>query len=67
VKDLMEAGVTAQQLVPLGIGLVVSAVVGYLVIAWLLGFLRRQTMTVFVIYRLILAAVILATIVFRQS
>ena len=67
VKDLMEAGVTAQQLLPMGIGLVVSAVVGYLVIAWLLSFLRRQTLTVFVVYRLILAAVILATVFLRQS
>lgn len=67
VKDLVEAGVTAQQLVPMGIGLVVSAVVGYLVIAWLLSWLRRQSMTVFVVYRLLLAAVILATVFLRQS
>lgn len=65
--DLVQAGVTAQELVPMGIGLAVSAVAGYLVIAWLLDFLRRQTMTVFVVYRLLLAAVILATVVFRQS
>ncbi|RPH57209.1 undecaprenyl-diphosphate phosphatase, partial [bacterium] len=65
--DLVQAGVTAQELVPMGIGLAVSAVAGYLVIAWLLDFLRRQTMTAFVVYRLLLAAVILATVVFRQS
>ena len=64
-KDLIEAGVTAAELVPMGIGLAVSAVVGYLVIAWLLAWLRRQRLTVFVVYRLLLGAVILATVLFR--
>jgi undecaprenyl-diphosphatase len=59
-KDLMAAHVTAADLVPMLIGVVVSAVVGYLVIAWLLNWLRRQNLTVFVVYRLILGAVILA-------
>lgn len=61
-KDLVAAHVTAEQLVPMGIGLVVSAVVGYLVIAWLLAWMRRQTLTVFVVYRLLLAAVILVAV-----
>jgi undecaprenyl-diphosphatase len=42
------------------IGLVVSAVVGYLSIAWLLGFLRTRSTLVFIVYRLILGAVLLA-------
>ena len=61
-KDLMAAHVTAADLVPLAIGVVVSALVGYLVIAWLLAWLRRQSLTVFVVYRLLLAAVILAAV-----
>jgi undecaprenyl-diphosphatase len=60
-KDLMAALVTAADLVPMAIGIVVSAVVGYLVIAWLLAWLRRQSLTVFVVYRLLLGALILAT------
>jgi undecaprenyl-diphosphatase len=59
-KDLMAAHVTSADLVPMAIGVVVSAVVGYLVIAWLLSWLRRQSLTVFVVYRLLLGAVILA-------
>jgi undecaprenyl-diphosphatase len=59
-KDLMEAHVTGADLVPLLLGIVVSAVVGYLVIAWLLAWLRRQSLTVFVVYRLLLGALILA-------
>jgi len=64
-KDLMAAGVGRAELVPMAIGLVVSAVVGYVVIAWLLNWLRRRDLTVFVVYRVLLAAVILATLYFR--
>jgi undecaprenyl-diphosphatase len=60
--DLVQAGVTAAELVPMGIGLVVSAVVGYMVIAWLLAWLRRQSLTAFVVYRILLGLVILATV-----
>jgi undecaprenyl-diphosphatase len=42
------------------VGTVVSAVVGYLSIAFLMRFLQFHTMTVFVVYRLLLAATILA-------
>ena len=45
----------------MAIALVVSAVAGYLVIAGLLAWLRRQPLTVFVVYRVILGLVILAT------
>ncbi|MCE9561075.1 MAG: undecaprenyl-diphosphatase UppP [Planctomycetes bacterium] len=41
------------------VGTVVSAVVGYLSIAFLMRFLQFHTMTVFVVYRLLLAAIIL--------
>jgi undecaprenyl-diphosphatase len=64
-KDLMAAGAGSAQLVPMAIGVVVSAVVGYLVIAWLLEWLRRRDLTVFVVYRVALAAVIVATVAFR--
>lgn len=65
--ELARSGATAEQLVPMALGVVVAAVVGYLVIAWLLAFLRRQSLTVFVVYRFLLAAVILATVFLRQS
>jgi undecaprenyl-diphosphatase len=64
-KDLLESGVTATELVPMGIGLAASAVVGYAVIAWLLNWLRSRSLTVFVVYRLLLGAVILATVFLR--
>jgi undecaprenyl-diphosphatase len=58
-KDLLAAGVTVADLVPMALGLAVSAVVGYLVIAWLLAWLRRQNLTVFVVYRLVLGGLLL--------
>jgi undecaprenyl-diphosphatase len=63
--DLMKAGAGAAQLVPMAIGLVVSGLVGYAVIAWLLAWVRRRDLTVFVVYRVILAAVIVGVLVFR--
>ena len=64
-KDLLENPVGTDELAMMGIGLIVSAIVGYAVIAWLLSWLRRRSLTVFVAYRVALAAVILATVLLR--
>ena len=64
-KDLLENPVGTHQFAMMGIGLIVSAIVGYAVIAWLLSWLRRRSLTVFVAYRVVLAAVILATVLLR--
>ena len=44
------------------VALVVSAVVGYATIPWLLGFLRTHSTFVFIVYRLLLAGVLLGLI-----
>jgi undecaprenyl-diphosphatase len=41
------------------VALVVTAVVGYATIPWLLGFLRNRTTFVFIVYRLLLAGLLL--------
>ena len=65
-KELLGHGIPpASALMPLFLGVVVSGVVGYLVIAGLLSWLRRQSLNVFVVYRLILGLVILATVLSR--
>ena len=51
---------SGDQVAALVVGTVVSAVVGYLSIAFLLSFLKRYTTAVFVAYRLLLGAAILA-------
>ncbi len=47
---------------PLGLSFVVSGVTAYLVIGWLLAWLERQSMTIFVIYRVALGFLILALV-----
>lgn len=51
---------SGDEVTALVVGTVVSAVVGYIAIALLLGFLKRYTTAVFVAYRLLLGAAILA-------
>ena len=51
---------SGDEVTALVVGTVVAAIVGYAAIAFLLNFLRRYSMAVFVGYRLLFAAVILA-------
>ncbi|MBF0186693.1 MAG: undecaprenyl-diphosphate phosphatase [Magnetococcales bacterium] len=46
----------------MGLGMAVSGISAYLVIDWLLGWLRRRTLTPFVIYRILLGCVIFALV-----
>lgn len=50
------------QAIAMLVGALVSAVVGYISIAWLLHFLNRNSMMVFVVYRILLGIVILGLI-----
>jgi undecaprenyl-diphosphatase len=50
------------QMLALLVATVVSGVIGYLSIAWLLGFLRKYNMGLFVVYRLVLGATLLALV-----
>ena len=58
-KELFASG---DQVVPLIVATLVSAVVGYLSIAFLLGFLKRYSMGVFIVYRLLLGGAILGLV-----
>ncbi|HSK70749.1 MAG TPA: undecaprenyl-diphosphatase UppP [Pyrinomonadaceae bacterium] len=49
----------AESFVPLLVGTIISGIVGYLSIWFLLAFLRKNSTAVFIIYRIILGAVIL--------
>jgi undecaprenyl-diphosphatase len=59
-KDRHELFRSGADVVNLLIGAAVAAVVGYLSIAWLIGFLKRYSTFGFVAYRLVLAGVIFA-------
>lgn len=54
--ELLASGSDALKLL---VALIVTAIVGYATIPWLLGFLRHRTMFVFIVYRLLLAGLLL--------
>jgi len=57
--EIHHHGVPAEMRLPFLLGIAVSAVVGYLVIAVLIRYLERRTFTIFVVYRIVLGVVIL--------
>jgi undecaprenyl-diphosphatase len=66
-KDAFEAGgIPADQRMAFAVGIAVSAVAGFLVIAGFLAFLRRATMRVFVIYRIVFGIIVLALAYFYR-
>jgi undecaprenyl-diphosphatase len=58
--DRHELFASGGDLTNLVVGAAVAAVVGYLAIAWLLGFLKRYSTYGFIVYRLAFAAVVMA-------
>jgi undecaprenyl-diphosphatase len=54
-----QGGVGPEALPPLIVGMIASAVSGMAAIHFMLGFLRRQSLDVFILYRFIIAAVVL--------
>lgn len=64
LQAITHAGQISQSVgwVSMGAGIIASAVVGYLSIAWLLKFVSRHTFTPFIVYRLALGAGILAAL-----
>jgi undecaprenyl-diphosphatase len=62
VKDVLIGGLPSGSAGPFVVGMIAAAVVGLLAIWALLGYVRRHTYSVFVVYRLVLAAVVLIVI-----
>jgi undecaprenyl-diphosphatase len=58
--EIHHSGLPADMRMPFLLGIIVSAVVGYAVIAALIRYLERRTFAVFVVYRVILGVVLLA-------
>jgi undecaprenyl-diphosphatase len=65
--DLMKhhGGIPADIQVPFAVGILVSALTGGLAIHFLMNFLRRSSLTLFVIYRVIFGIIVIALAVFR--
>lgn len=66
VLDLFKHGMAPGMVMPFIVGIVVSAITGWLVIAWFLRFLRHASLRFFVWYRLIFGIIVLALALFRQ-
>jgi len=58
--EIHHSGLPADMRMPFLLGIIVSAVVGYAVIAVLIRYLERRTFAIFVVYRVILGVVVLA-------
>jgi undecaprenyl-diphosphatase len=58
--EIHHSGVSADMRLPFALGILVSAVVGYAVIAVLIRYLERRTFKIFVVYRVILGVILLA-------
>jgi len=63
---LLKGGLPPAEALAFGLGIAVSALVGYAVIAWLIGWLRRRSLDVFVVYRVLLGLGILAVVWTRR-
>jgi undecaprenyl-diphosphatase len=57
--ELHHSGIPAEMRLPFLLGIIVSAVVGYTVIAVLIRYLERRTFAVFVVYRVVIGVIIL--------
>jgi undecaprenyl-diphosphatase len=62
VVEMLESGVGTQELLPMLVGGIASAIFSYGAIAWLLNYLQTRTTWIFVWYRLAFGTVILAAI-----
>jgi len=58
--EIRHEGLPPDMRLPFALGIVVSGLVGYAVIAWLIRYLERRTFKVFIFYRLVLGLVVLA-------
>lgn len=59
LKDMLKKGLEGTAMSSLGIGLVVSTVVSYAAIWWMIKFLKNHSTLVFVVYRLIFGAALI--------
>lgn len=59
LKDVFSEGISTGELLPLGVGIISSAIFSYVAIAWLIRYLQKQDTWVFVWYRLAFGLTIL--------
>lgn len=65
IPEIIQEGIPKDQLTAFIVGMISSAIVGYIAIRFLLGYLRKHSLNIFVWYRLALGIFILSFTVFR--
>lgn len=58
--ELHKEGLPAGMRAPFAIGILVSAVVGYAAIAWLIRYLQSNSLKIFIVYRIVAGVVVIA-------
>ena len=58
--EVHKEGIPHDMRTPFAVGIAVSAIVGYIAIAWLIRYLRTKTLTIFIVYRIIFGIIVLA-------
>ena len=64
-RELLTGGLASSDIAPLAAGFTASLIAGVLAIVWLLGYLRRHSYDIFVVYRLIAAGVVVVWLLAR--
>jgi undecaprenyl-diphosphatase len=58
-REVSKEGIPAGMHGPMLVGVLVSAIVGYITIAWLIRYLQTNTLKVFIIYRIVFGIVVI--------
>ena len=58
--ELKKEGLPAGMHAPFIVGVLVSAIVGYLAMAWLIRYLQSHSLKVFVVYRIVAGVIVIA-------
>jgi undecaprenyl-diphosphatase len=58
--ELRKEGLPAGMHAPFLVGVLVSAIVGYVTIAWLIRYLQSNSLKVFIVYRIVVGVIVIA-------
>ena len=64
-RELLNGGLAAANVAPLIAGMIAALLAGLLAVSVLLAYLRRHDTNIFIVYRLVLAAVLVIYVVTR--
>ncbi len=64
--ELRKEGLPAEMHMPFLVGVLVSAIVGYVAIAWLIRYLQSNSLKVFIVYRIVAGVVVIVLALFMH-